>query len=135
MEHERGRVCHGTCTRLMWCASLVCHQQPFSLFWDVWLLCAACLPGSQADGCKQLDHLTVAKTPLNVTARGPWRCRSERIFQCAAAYEQSQRGVNCHLLGLKLQQLGRFAGMILSWYRQLMFGQDVADRLVLTRLE
>lgn len=39
------------------------------------------------------------------------------------------------LLGLKLQQLERFLGMILSWYQQLIFGQDVADRLVLIRLE
>lgn len=39
------------------------------------------------------------------------------------------------LLGLKLQQLERFVGMILRWYQQLIFGQDVADRLVLIRLE
>lgn len=45
------------------------------------------------------------------------------------------RDVNCDLLGLKLEQLERFAGVIWSWHQQLMLGQDVADRLVLTRLE
>lgn len=43
--------------------------------------------------------------------------------------------VMAQLLGLKLQQLERFVGMILSCYQQLIFGQDVADRLVLIRLE
>lgn len=43
--------------------------------------------------------------------------------------------VMAQLLGLKLQQLERFVGMTLSWYPQLIFGQDVADRLVLIRLE
>lgn len=89
MEHKCGHVCHGSWTKLMWYASPVCHQWPLS--WDVWLLCTACLPESWADGWKQLDHLTIANTPLNVTARGPQHCRSERTFHCLAAYEQSQR--------------------------------------------
>lgn len=72
----------------------------------------------QADGCKQLHHLAVANTPLDVTAQGPQHCRSERLFHCSAACEQSQRHVNCDLLGLKLQHLERFAGMILSWHQQ-----------------
>lgn len=45
------------------------------------------------------------------------------------------RDMNCDLLGLKLQQVERFAGVTLSCHQQLMFGQDVADRLVLTRVK
>lgn len=100
-------------------------SNPFPGMWgcSVLLLCQS--PQQMAESSLILS----ANTPLNVTAQGPQHCRSERIFHCFASCEQGQRHVNCDLLELKLQHLERFAGVILSWHQQLMFGQAVADRL------